>query len=143
MNHNPLKSVLIDGLLYDKQLSTKISLEYFQIYCGVWRVAVSDLRFSFLETIDKDTCFEIRSNIVQSLVISERGGLKKEGVCLQTFQCLKKNPSIVFHFPNLQWFIISDPDECISINISKWPSETSNVPKKIKISIRLLFERIV
>jgi len=103
------------------------------------------LKFLFEENITKDSCFEIRSNLVQGLVLSEQGGLKKEGVCLQTFQCLKENPAIIYHFPNLQWFVISDPDECISINISEWPNETSCncIPKKIKISLRLLFERIV
>jgi len=144
MNQNPLKSVTISGSLYQKQLSTKIPLEYFQIYCGVWRVAVADLKFSFEQTIAEDSCFEIRSNLVQGLVYSEQGQLRKIFAPLQSFQCSKKTSQpLVFHFPNLQWFTISDPDENIVIEITQWPKPNQVRIRKIDISLRLLFERIV
>ena len=144
MTNNPLKSVTITGSLYEKQLITKIPLEYFQIYCGVWRVAVADIKFSFEQMIAEDSGFEIRSNLVQGLVFSEQGQLRKNFVILQSFQCSKKaSQPLVFHFPNLQWFNISDPDEKIVIEISQWPKSDQVRARKINIALRLLFERIV
>ncbi len=144
MNNNPLKSVIISGPLFQKQLTKKIPLEYFQIYCGVWRVSIADIRFSIEELILQESCFEICSNLVQGLTYSENGPLKKFFVPLQTFQISKKDSQpLVFHFPNLQWFHLSDPDENIIVELKQWPISDEIQSRKIQISIRFLFERIV
>jgi hypothetical protein len=138
---NPLKSILIEGLLEQEDLKHYLCPDYFQLHSGLWEIAVGSIAFTALENTT-DYIFHISSNLVQGDKIIN-GHLRRFNIVLQQFKISKNIDKDLFVYQKPLWFLINQsPSDNFSLFLSEWPNSTKR-PKNILLAINILLRRVV
>jgi hypothetical protein len=141
--NNPLKAIVIEGLIEQEDIKHQRCPDYFQLNSGLWALALGSVAFSTLSANRKDFIFNISSNLVQGDKL-KNGNLSRFNVVLQQFKIGEEDEKqiIIFHTP--LWFIVNQsPSEYCSFLLNEWPSSKNKRPKNILIALKILFRRLV
>lgn len=141
--NNPLKSITIEGNLFNQELNFKICQDYFQLQNGIWEIAISSISISLIEELKKDYIIQISCNCVQGHKIS-KGQLKKYHVELQQFKISKDLKKNVVNFNPPIWYIVNNSiGDYFTIYFKEWPMPVEKkITKNILVAANVLFRRI-
>lgn len=140
--NNPLKSIVIEGLIEQDDLKHHLCSDYFQLHSGLWEIAINSVAFTTLAPNNKDFIFQISSNLVQGDKFN-KGKLTRFNVVLQQFKIGKDIQKDIVVFPTPLWFLINQsPSDHFSIFLSEWPTN-KKLPNKILVAVNILFRRVI
>jgi len=142
--NNPLKSIFISGDASSNDIQYKLCADYFQLQYGTWETAISDVCFTCLKPVEKDSIFNLSTNLVQGHSLSHSKRLCKDNIILATIHFKKDKEKSVFNAPVLKWFVINNiPNDYLKIDVKQWPQKVVSMPNTVLLSVSLLFRRIV